>query len=76
MRQPTAISPTTISPSATGPSSAPDRGDRPERPAARPSWTWTLIEALANAGAAMNPTGAVAVLRMREALEEARRAQR
>jgi hypothetical protein len=40
--------------------------DRPPSP----TWLWTVIEALAYAGAVIDPTGILAVERMRRAREE------
>jgi hypothetical protein len=74
MRQPTAISPAPA-PAVGDRAARHDHDDRPTRPT-RSSWTWTLIEALANAGAVMNPTGAMVALRLREALEEEARRDR
>jgi hypothetical protein len=45
-----------------------DRTDRNRRP--RPSRLWTVLEALAYAGAYIDPSGILAVERMRRAREE------
>ena len=51
---------------------APADADRQARRRAR---LWTVIEALAYAGAFIDPSGILAVQRLRQALEEERRAQ-
>jgi hypothetical protein len=47
-----------------------DRNGKPARP-----WIWTLIEALAYAGAYVDPSGLLAVERLRQAKEEERNAR-
>ena len=51
-----------------------DRADHDRRP--EPSTLWTLIEALAYAGALIDPSGVLAAQRFRDALEEERRDHR
>ena len=51
-----------------------NRADHDRRP--EPSKLWTLIEALAYAGALIDPSGVLAAQRFRDALEEERRDHR
>jgi hypothetical protein len=66
----------------TAPTRAPAFRDRSDidqadhRPEPRPSRLWTLIQALAYAGALIDPTGILAFERFRQAQEEAKRTER
>ena len=53
-----------------------DANERADLDRERPSRLWTLIEALAYAGAMVDPSGILAVERLRRAEEEARDGRR